>query len=165
MLALANLRFHERGGGRPRTAREGEREPAEPGREAMSPERSAAESVVAHRLELGEPGEDGARDFRLELTIEPGWHVYAPVSSEESRPHAAGAATRLEAHGAELLDLRYPEGEPLGEAPDEVDTRVYRGRAAIAGRLRGGGRLVLSFQPCDDRRCLLRVERPIPLGP
>jgi hypothetical protein len=35
----------------------------------------------------------------------------------------------------------------------------------MTGRVRGGGRLVLAFQPCDDRRCLLRVERPIPLGP
>jgi hypothetical protein len=150
MLAVANLRFAESGAGE---AREGTGAGA--GEAGTSLERAAALAVVSPRLELGEPDEDGGRRFRVELAIEPGWHLTAPGAAG-----GAGAAIRLEARGAELLEVSYPEGEPAGEGAG-----VYRGRVTIAGRVRGGGRLVLSFQPCDDRRCLLRVERVLALGP
>jgi uncharacterized protein len=170
MLALANLRFHGALGGHPGAGDEGRREEPGEGSEAMSPERAAAESIVSQRLELGEPDGEGARGFRLELSIEPGWHLGAPGESG-----AAGAATRLEARGAELLEVSFPPGEPsegagieaagapAGGSVEASGPRVYRGRAAITGRVRGEGLLVLAYQPCDDRRCLLRVERSIAL--
>jgi hypothetical protein len=160
-LAMANLRYH--GGDLSAGRRAPGEEEGEGG--ARSPEEAAADAVVRHRLELGEPDPDGGRDFRLVLEIEPGWHLYAADtgSGPADGDGAAGAPTRLEARGAELTEVTYPPGEPASETAGGA--RIYRGRVEMTGRVRGGGRLVLAFQPCDDRRCLLRVERPIPLGP
>jgi hypothetical protein len=66
--------------------------------------------------------------------------------------------------GAELVDVRYPEGEEW--TPDFTDDRlsVYTGTVAITGTVRGKGRLVLTYQPCERTRCLQTVRREIALG-
>ena len=120
------------------------------------PAPSEADEVVAHHLELGRPKDDGTRDFHLHLRIADGWHLYShDAPAETSVPTRLGV---LEGEGdLELLDVTYPLGQGLGEAG------VYTGDVAFAGRLRGTGTLVLTYQPCDDRRCLERVEREIEL--
>ena len=165
-LALANLRFH--GGklsGRPVPGG-----PARPGE-------AEAESVVRHRLELGEADDAGSREFRLHLEIAGGWHLHAAGSHLQAAgaPVEEGLATTLEGEGAELSDLAYPPGEPRSvladpagrsdrdEPPDGLEASIYRGRVTIAGRAHGDGRLVLRYQPCDESRCLPPVERSVPL--
>ncbi len=143
-LTVANLRFHGGDLSAGETAGEAAAEPAP----------SEAEEVVAHHLELGRPKDDGTRDFHLHLRIADGWHLYAhDAAAETTVPTRLGV---LEGEGdLELLDVTSPLGQGLGEAG------AYTGGVAVAGRLRGTGTLVLTYQPCDDRRCLERVERKI----
>jgi uncharacterized protein YyaL (SSP411 family) len=127
---------------------------------------SEAGSVVEHELVLSGPAEPeesdegGARPFELRLTVAPGWHLNAnPASAEGLQPTAVTAEA-----GAELVDVRYPEGEEW--TPDFTDDRlsVYTGTVAITGTVRGKGRLVLTYQPCERTRCLQTVRREIALG-
>jgi uncharacterized protein YyaL (SSP411 family) len=105
----------------------------------------AAENLVKVRLDEreGDAG-DGWQRFRMTLEIAPGWHIQANPASEEYR------------------GLRYPEGEtiPAGFAGGRP-LAVYTGRCEILGEMRGGGRLVVRFQPCDDTRCLPPVEHAV----
>ncbi len=106
----------------------------------------AAEKLVEIRLEETAPGEDDWRPFTLTLEIAPGWHIQANPASEEYL-----VPTEVVAEGGvEVRGLRYPAGES-----------VYSGRVQIVGEMRGGGRLTLRFQPCDDTRCLPPVEHPV----
>jgi hypothetical protein len=166
-LALANLRFH---GGKLTGERAAAGSPAH-----RRPGEAEAESVVEHRLELGEADGSGARAFRLHLEIAAGWHLHAAGSHLQAAGARgeAGLATALEAEGAELADLVYPPGEPRsvpvdsaersdrGEPPHGPDAPIYRGAVTISGRVRGDGRLVLRYQPCDETRCLPPVERTV----
>jgi len=110
-------------------------------------------------LQLGEPGADGFRPFTLALAIEPGWHLNANPASEPFL-----VPTALEGRGLELRNLRYPPGEPLHMAFEEKPLAAYAGRVDLAGELKGSGSLVLTYQPCDDTRCLPPVEREIAVG-
>jgi hypothetical protein len=118
----------------------------------------AAEGLVKVRLDEMQETEDGWRPFRMSLEIEPGWHIQANPASEEFLVPTEVVAEQ----GAEVRGLRYPEGEPMpaGFAGGR-SLAVYAGRAGITGEVRGQGRLVLRFQPCDDSRCLPPVEHPV----
>ncbi len=122
----------------------------------------AAEDVVQVRGEMSEEASgdagDGWHGFRLELEIEPGWHVQANPASEEYL-----VSTELTAEGgAEVRELRYPAGSTL--APGFAaghELSVYADHVEITGEVRGNGRLVLRFQPCDDLRCLPPVTHEV----
>jgi hypothetical protein len=116
-----------------------------------------AENLVASELELGRPKEDGARDFYLHLRIVPGWHLYSHDAPADTSTPTALTVKRGDGD-LELLDVVYP----LGQGLEEVGT--YSGAIALAGRLRGSGTLVLTSPPCDDPRCLAKVEREIPVA-
>jgi uncharacterized protein len=116
---------------------------------------------------------EGWRRFRLHLAIQPGWHVQAnPASASYFTP------TALTAEGAELRGVTYPAGEDLKAAFNSGQPlTVYHGEIEITGFLRrapaaekagtaGAGsppRLLLSFQLCDDRRCLPPATRVVPV--
>jgi hypothetical protein len=117
-----------------------------------------AAKLVEPRLELAPAAEGGWRPFRLILEVEPGWHVQANPTSEEFL-----FATELKGEGVELREVRYPAGERKAAAFTERPVSVYSGRAEISGQLRGEGKIVLSYQPCDDARCLPSVERRLPV--
>ncbi|MCG8455371.1 MAG: hypothetical protein MI919_03750, partial [Holophagales bacterium] len=129
----------------------------------------AARAVVQTRLELdpvpapsptgSAGGADGSHRFRLELRIKEGWHLYA---------HGVGktfTATTLEAAEGHLEDVSYPEGDALRADGDDA-VSVYHGTVAVEGRIVGGTAVQLTYQPCDDRRCLaptrVRVEAETP---
>ncbi|MES1243803.1 MAG: thioredoxin domain-containing protein [Acidobacteriota bacterium] len=124
----------------------------------------AAEGLVGVRLEETGDAGDGWRRFRMELEIRPGWHIQANPASEEYL-----VPTEVVAEGgAEVRGLSYPQGETM--AAGFVGGRplaVYAGRVEVIGEVkrgevkRGGGRLVVRFQPCDDSRCLPPVEHPV----
>jgi uncharacterized protein len=107
---------------------------------------------VTAGLEVGEAGEDGWRPFRLSLTIAPGWHLNANPPADP-----ALVPTTVAAEGARLRDVAYPAG----------DWPFYEGEAQIAGTLAADApdaRLVVTYQPCDESRCLppVRIELAVP---
>jgi uncharacterized protein len=111
--------------------------------------------VVEPRLELEEPDAEGWRAFRLTLEIAPGWHLHANPASEEGL-----VATRVEGLGCRLRRLSYPEGVPRAFGFAEQELRVYEQEAVLTGELleaEQSPRLRLTWQPCDERRCLASV--------
>ena len=159
MLTLAARRYHETGGGR-------EEANAEYGEERAAHERDAsagsgslleheAERLVRPHLELGEEA-DGWRPFRLELEIAPGWHLQANPASE---PYLV--PTEVRAEKGVLRNIRYAEGEPFASRFSSEAIAVYSGRVEITGEISPGGRLSLTYQPCDEARCLPPVTRVV----
>ncbi len=153
-LALAARRYHLAAGGGLEPAID-ERGP-DAGLRLIEEE---AEEVVRLGLQLGEPGADGFRPFTLALAVEPGWHLNANPASEPFL-----VPTALAGRGLELRNLRYPAGEPLRMGFEEKPLAAYAGRVELAGELQGTGSLVLTYQPCDETRCLPPVEREIGIG-
>jgi hypothetical protein len=122
-----------------------------------------AREIVALALELEAPGENGWRPFRLALEVAPGWHVHANPASIEGM-----VATRVEGVGCALRRLSYPEGVRLELGLAEGPLRAYQGEAVITGELRCEGtepKLQVSFQPCDERRCLPEASREVAVSP
>jgi hypothetical protein len=128
-------------------------------------ERQAAE-VVELSLELGEPGGDEWRPFRVRLGVTDGWHLNAHPAGDE-----ALVATTVDGDGAELREVSYPDGQSLGAAASAAlgvgELSVYEGEVTIHGELRAvgeGAALLVTYQPCDDRRCLPPVCRRLELS-
>ncbi|MEM1177545.1 MAG: thioredoxin domain-containing protein [Acidobacteriota bacterium] len=117
----------------------------------------AAQAIVKARLHLNATAdEDGARGFRLDLEIRDGWHLAAPSAAADA--DAMSSVTRVEAVEGELVEVRYPPGQPFaGPAP----ATVYAESITIPGRLRGVGPLRLYFQPCDASRCLVATSMEV----
>ncbi len=181
MLAIAARRYH---GGLPAPVEAGRERAADAGPLAML-EKEAEELVKLHfelgaqrderaALPAGQAGGGGAGDavrwrpFRLVLEIASGWHLQANPPSESFL-----VGTTLEAQGAELRNLAYPAGEPLRVAFSEHPVAAYQGHIELTGEVGvpaarqeqptgDGGRVLLSYQLCDDRRCLPPVTRAVP---
>ncbi len=110
-----------------------------------------AEKLVRPHLTV----EDGT--FRLVLEIDPGWHLQANPASE---PYLVPTEVT-----GEVRNVRYPAGERLSSRFSQEAIAVYSGRVEITGEFTGtsggAGRLTLTYQPCDDSRCLPPVTRAI----
>ena len=157
-LALGARRYHQLAGG---ALPEGEeREDARAPYAGEEELERVEQRVVLARLEITEPGARGDwRPFRLVLDVAPGWHLNANPASEDFL-----VPTEVRGAGLELRGLRYPEGERVELSYGrDGGLAVYRGTVEIAGELRGtggeGGGLRLTYQPCDEARCLPPVER------
>ncbi len=157
MMSLAARRWHRLDVEAPDSHAAWERTAAASGVEKLT---HAAEGLVKVRLdEMEETGDDWRR-FRMTLEVAPGWHIQANPASEEFL-----VPTEVVAEGgAEVRGLSYPEGEamPAGFAGGRP-LAVYAGRVEVTGEVRGEGRLVVRFQPCDDTRCLPPIEHPVVL--
>ncbi len=96
------------------------------------------------------------RPFRLRLRIDPRFHLHAnPVTDP------AFVATALEGDGLDLRRLIYPAGESA-----DGRNQIYRGEVEITGEaslLLPSGRLLLTYQACDDTRCLPALTRELPI--
>jgi hypothetical protein len=96
-----------------------------------------------------EPGGEGAwKPFTLELEVREGWHVNAnPPLLRFMVP------TQVKAGENAVRGLRYPSGDR------------YEGRVSIQGEVEvsgaGGVSLSLTYQPCDEERCLPAVTREV----
>jgi uncharacterized protein YyaL (SSP411 family) len=108
---------------------------------------------------LGSSDDDDWKPFRVEIAVRGGWHVNA---------HPAGpglVATAVAGVVGGVRNLRYPAGEAWDGGAGPVP--IYRGRVAIEGDVerRGGGAasLELTYQACDDARCLPPVTRIVRL--
>ncbi|HYL04799.1 MAG TPA: DUF255 domain-containing protein [Thermoanaerobaculia bacterium] len=118
----------------------------------------------------GGGGEISWRPFRLVLEVAPGWHLQANPPSESFL-----VPTTLAAQGSELRRVSYPAGDPLKVAFSSQPVASYQGRIELAGEIGapagrrepaagGGARLLLTYQLCDDRRCLPPVTRSVNLS-
>jgi uncharacterized protein len=188
MLAVAARRYH----GPAPASREAAHQ-REPGAGALEMLEQEAAQLVELHLELGDAdgaaagsaAEGGAaaggaaaapadwRPFRLVLDVAPGWHLQANPPSESYL-----VATALAAEGAQLRNLSYPAGDPLQVAFSSRPAAAYQGRVEIAGEIgrpagpqtaeagsaANSARLMLTYQLCDDRRCLPPVTRTVQLS-
>lgn len=102
------------------------------------------------------PGTEGWRDFTLDLTVKKGWHIQPHEPSDSTL-----VPTVIQAVLGRLRGVSYPEGELAEEGG--VPIRVYRDRVRITGAIEapaaGAPSLELTYQPCDDSRCLSSVTR------
>jgi uncharacterized protein YyaL (SSP411 family) len=158
-LALAARRYHLAVGGADALAPDTSARERMPEAGLRQLEREE-ERAVAVRGELGDSGEDGFRPFRLTLTIAPGWHLNANPASESYL-----VPTEVTAEGVALRNLRYPAPVPMRLASVDHPLDAYEGTVAIEGEVgAGAGRLLLTYQPCDDTRCLPPVTQKLVLG-
>jgi len=122
---------------------------------------SARTSVVtAHAKLLGDV-EGAWKAFEVDLRIEAPWHVNAnPASLPFLVP------TELSAQGGALRRVRYPEGEEVRVSFADETLSVYRGRVRIEGEVdvKEGAfpRLKLTYQACDEARCVAPVTEEVP---
>jgi Disulphide bond corrector protein DsbC len=171
MMAIAVRRYHALAEGEEALVEGGEdpEELAALERTADAPathklEDMAASLVTLHlHLDPSDPESEGWRPFRLSIAVEPGWHLQANPASE-----AFLIPTTVRAEGAELRNVRYPEGSRLESRFSDQPLAVYDGTVEITGEVGQAaldGRLVLAFQACDDARCLPETEREVALLP
>ncbi|HRC87460.1 MAG TPA: protein-disulfide reductase DsbD N-terminal domain-containing protein, partial [Thermoanaerobaculia bacterium] len=116
-------------------------------------EREALEVVRPHL----EPFAGAPTRLRLRLVIAPGWHLQAQPASEPFL-----VPTTLEAeHGLELTSVSYPEGKLWNLGGSEI--RVYQGEVVLEAELAAspqpGAALRLSYQACNEQRCLPPLAR------
>jgi len=152
-LALAVARYHG-------PAAAAQRRAALPHPAPGSPEAEAAGLVTA-TAQLGDPGDGGWRPLKVRLSVAPGWHVNAnPASDDFLIP------TTVEATAGELRALRYPPAKRLELAFAERPVAVWDGTVEIAGEMRPAesARLLLTYQACDDQRCLPPIQRELTIG-
>jgi hypothetical protein len=122
---------------------------------------SEAEKVVESALNLAAETPGGERAFTVTLDIAEGWHLNAnPASLEFLIP------TTVATDDGTALVMEYPAGEVTKFAFAEQDLSVYQGRISLQGRLpksSSAKALSLTYQACDDDRCLPPVTRVLAL--
>jgi hypothetical protein len=128
---------------------------------AAAAEALEEEAYEAAEIEgrIGSSDDDEWKPFRVEIAVRKGWHLNA---------HPAGAglvATAIGGVVGRLRNVRYPAGEAWDGGAGPVP--VYRGRVAIEGEIErtGGGAagVEVTYQACDDARCLPAVTRLVRL--
>jgi len=111
-----------------------------------------ARSVVTVETRV-EPGAEGWRPFTVDLVIKDGWHI-----GGHGQPSPDLLPTTLHPVLGKVRALRYPEPGVGGSAPP-----AYRGRLRISGEIEapnaGAPSLELTYQACDEGRCLPPVTR------
>jgi hypothetical protein len=96
------------------------------------------------------------RPLEVHLSLADGWHVNANPASEEFLIPTEVAG--------EVRAVRYPAGESFHFPFAETPLRVYQGEVTIRGEAAAGAEEVrLTYQACDDRRCLPPVTESLPL--
>jgi uncharacterized protein YyaL (SSP411 family) len=158
-LALASRRYHLAVGGADALAEStpATERAADAGMRQLEREE---ERAVAVRGEVGDVVVDGFRPFRLTLTIVPGWHINANPASESYL-----VATEVTAEGVALRNLRYPAPGQMELAAVDHPLACYDGTVVVEGEVGvGSGRLLLTYQPCDDTRCLPPVTQKLVLA-
>jgi uncharacterized protein len=108
---------------------------------------------------LGSSDDDDWKPFRLEIAVRDGWHLNA-------NPAGPGlVATAVDGVVGRLRGVRYPAGEAWDGGAGPVP--VYRGRVVVEGEIerRGGGAagVEVTYQACDEARCLPPVTRIVRL--
>jgi hypothetical protein len=116
---------------------------------APAPMASMAEDVVTVRATLDRTAAGDWKPFQLELTIRDGWHVNANPPLLRFL-----IATQVRSGESQVRKVRYPKADR------------YEGRVTIEGEIEAGAgapSLSLTYQPCDEEKCLTAVTRQIVL--
>jgi hypothetical protein len=135
---------------------------------AATPEPPAAASpsledeaygAVDVEAKLGSSEDEEWKPFRVEMDVRRGWHANANPAGDGLAPTTvAGVLGRVRG-------VRYPQGETWDGGAGPVP--VYRGRVRIEGEIehRGGGApaVEITYQVCDETRCLPAVTRIVRL--
>jgi uncharacterized protein YyaL (SSP411 family) len=123
-----------------------------PGGRSLEDEAREAVEIDAR---LGSAREEEWKPFRVELEIVRGWHLNANPAGDGLVATSVGGVL------GRVRKVRYPAGETWEGGASPVP--VYRGRVAIEGEIehRGGGApgVEVSYQACDETRCLPPVTR------
>jgi uncharacterized protein YyaL (SSP411 family) len=122
-------------------------------------QKEAGEVVRASAtLDSGGPLDDGWQPMRVRVDVEEGWHL-------------AAESLRLDATDLEIEGARTPPPTLESGADPSLVQPAFHGKFEIVARARaragpGGGRprLRLTYQACDERRCLPQVAVEIPLA-
>jgi hypothetical protein len=118
-----------------------------------------AYAVVEVDGRLGTSEDEEWKPFRLELEVKQGWHVNASPAGAGLVPVSVAGVI------GGVRGVRYPAAVAWDGGAGEVP--VYTGRVVIEGEIerRGGGAVSveLSYQACDEGRCLPPVERIVRL--
>jgi uncharacterized protein YyaL (SSP411 family) len=129
--------------------------PAASAMEALEEEGRDAVEVVGR---LGSGDDDVWKPFTVELEIRPGFHLNANPADDP-----ALVATSVAGVLGAVRNVRYPPSEQGSRG-----VRAYAGRVRIEGEVerRGGGAATveLTYQACDEQRCLPPVTRLVRLG-
>jgi hypothetical protein len=124
--------------------------------EALEEEAYAAVEIDGR---LGSSEDEAWKPFRVELSVRKGWHVNAHPATDGLVPVTIGGVL------GGVRNVRYPPGAPWDGGAGAVP--VYSGRTVVEGEVerRGGGAVSveLSYQACDDTRCLPAVRRIVRL--
>ena len=114
-----------------------------------------AREVVSLQAGLNESAPRGEwAGFWLTLSIREGWHLNAnPASLEFLKPTWVDGAVRA---------MRYPAGRMLDLAFADRPLSVYSGTVTLKGEIGDGATgVLLTYQACDDRRCLPPITREV----
>jgi DsbC/DsbD-like thiol-disulfide interchange protein len=98
----------------------------------------------------------------VRLTIESGWHINTnPANPKEFVPTEISIVGK---QGTKLADLKFPKGKPIRMQDFDEQVWVYDGKVDVRGKLTvpasAAGKteevdIVVKYQACDDKRCLL----------
>jgi hypothetical protein len=115
-----------------------------------------AREAVEIEARLGHGEDEAWKPFAVHLLVRSGFHVNANAIDDP-----ALVPTSVSGVLGEVRNVSYPPGEREGGIP------VYRGRVSIEGEVerRGGGAsaVEVTFQACDESRCLPPVTRVVRL--
>jgi uncharacterized protein YyaL (SSP411 family) len=144
------------------SARGGVAAPGQPPEAAAGSAVEALEDEAREAVEiegrLGSGVDDVWRPFTVDLVIRRGFHV-----NSNPAPDPALIATGVSGVIGAVRKLVYPAGGELGGG-----SVGYEGRVRIEGEIehRGGGAAAVevTYQACDDHRCLPPVSRMVRLG-
>ena len=118
-----------------------------------------AYDAVDVEARLGSSDDEEWKPFRVEMDVRRGWHANANPAGDGLAP------TRVTGVLGGVRNVRYPQGESWDGGAGPVP--VYRGRVRIEGEIehRGGGApaVEITYQVCDETRCLPAVTRIIRL--
>ncbi|HVT18063.1 MAG TPA: DUF255 domain-containing protein [Thermoanaerobaculia bacterium] len=119
---------------------------------------TAPDVVTAAARFTAPPGAEGWRPFALDFQIRDGWHLQAnPASLDYLIP------TRVE---GQVRGLEYPRPELVKFAFSDQALAVYTRQVTVHGDVASQAATVrLTYQACDDRRCLPPVTRSVALPP
>ncbi|HUL76733.1 MAG TPA: DUF255 domain-containing protein [Vicinamibacteria bacterium] len=118
-----------------------------------------AYDVVEMEGKLGRSDDDEWKPFRIDIAVRGGWHVNANPAGAGLVPTGVRGLIGL------VRSLRYPAPETWDGGAGPVP--IFRGRVTIEGEVerRGGGAagVEVSYQACDETRCLPPVSRVVRL--
>jgi uncharacterized protein len=98
----------------------------------------------------------------IRLTIEPGWHIN--TNPANPKDFVATEVSIVGKQGTKIAELKYPKGKPMRMQDFDESVWVYDGKVDVRGKLTvpaaAAGKteevdIIVKYQACDDKRCLL----------